>query len=284
MAKEHAVARSIYDAVTLSNGTRMPWLGVGTWQSADGREVEQSVRWALELGYRHVDTAAIYGNERGVGRAVRDSGVPREQMFVTTKVWNDAQRQGRDAVLRAFDDSLRKLGLDYVDLYLVHWPVKGRYKEAWHAMEEIYAGGRAKAIGVSNFLVHHLNDLLPDAQVAPMVNQVEFHPRLVPRDLMQLCRARGIVQQAWSPIMRGRVNDIPELRQIAGKHGKTVAQVVLRWDLQHGVVTIPKSVRKERLAENAGVFDFELSADEMSRIDSLDRGERTGADPDNFSF
>ena len=275
---------SIGDTVTLANGVKMPRLGLGTWKSAEGAEVEQSVRWALDIGYRHVDTAAIYGNERGVGSAVRDSGVPREQVFVTTKVWNDDQRAGRDAVLRAFDESLRRLGMDYVDLYLVHWPVKGMYKEAWRALETVYEGGRAKAIGVSNFLVHHLTDVLADARVKPMVNQVEFHPRLLQRDLMEFCRREAVVQEAWSPLMKGKVAEIPAIREIAAEHGKTPAQVVLRWNLQHGVVTIPKSVRRERLEENAALFDFQLAADEMAKIDALDRGKRVGADPDHFTF
>jgi methylglyoxal/glyoxal reductase len=277
-------ATSVHDTVGLHNGVRMPRLGLGTWKSAEGREVEQSVRWALEIGYRHVDTAAIYGNERGVGQAVRDSGVPREQVFVTTKVWNDDQRRGHDAVVRAFDESLRRLGFDYVDLYLVHWPVKGKYKEAWRALEKIYETGRARAIGVSNFLVHHLEDVVKDAAVVPMVNQVEFHPRLLQRELTQACRRHGIVQEAWSPLMKGKIANIPQLRELAEKYGKTVAQVVLRWNLQHGIVTIPKSVRRERLAENADLFDFEIAPDDVATIDALDRGERVGADPDNFSF
>jgi diketogulonate reductase-like aldo/keto reductase len=275
---------SITDTVSLANGVAMPRLGLGTWRSAEGAEVEQSVRWALEIGYRHVDTAAVYGNERGVGRAIRDSNVPRERVFVTTKVWNDDQRGGRDAVLRAFDESLRRLGMDYVDLYLVHWPVKGKYVEAWRALEQIYSSGRAKAIGVSNFLVHHLQDVLKAARVRPMVNQVEFHPRLVQRDLLDFCRKEAIVPEAWSPLMKGKAGEVPLLRELAEKYGKTPSQVVLRWDLQHGVVTIPKSVRRERLAENADLFDFELSADEMAKVDALDRGERIGADPDHFTF
>jgi methylglyoxal/glyoxal reductase len=275
---------SIGDLVSLGNGIGMPRLGLGTWRSSEGPEVERSVRWALELGYRHVDTAAIYGNERGVGRAIRDSGVRREDVFVTTKVWNDDQRAGHDAVLRAFDASLKRLGFDYVDLYLIHWPVKGKYVEAWRALEAIYAGGRAKAIGVSNFLVHHLEDLLRDASVAPMVNQVELHPRLVQPELTDYCRRHGIVPEAWSPLMKGKVADIAQIRDLAQKYGKTAAQVVLRWDLQRGIVTIPKSVRRERLAENADLFDFELTPQDLDAIDRLDRGERLGAHPDHFSF
>lgn len=279
-----AAARDVSDAVTLHNGVKMPWLGLGTWKSAEGAEVERAVRAALDLGYRHVDTAAVYGNERGVGRAVLESGVPREQVFVTTKVWNDAQRAGPATVKRAFDESLRRLDMDYVDLYLVHWPVKGKYKDAWRALEEIYATGRAKAIGVSNFMVHHLNDLLAVVDVVPMVNQVEFHPRLLQRELLELCRQNDIIEVAWSPLMRGKVEAIRELRDVAEKYGKTPAQVVLRWDLQHGVATIPKSVRRERLSENAEIFDFALSPQDMATIDSLERGQRTGPDPDNFTF
>ena len=278
------MAGNIADAVTLRNGVKMPLLGLGTWQSAEGSEVEQSVRWALELGYRHIDTAAIYQNERGVGRAVRDSRVPREQLFVATKVWNDDIRGGHDAVLRAIDTSLRKLDMDYVDLYLVHWPVKGKYKEAWRAMEKIHADGKAKSIGVSNFMVHHLKDLLPDARTAPMVNQVEMHPRLAQPELMAFCRENGIVQEAWSPLMKGKVGQIPQIQEIAKRHGKTAAQVALRWNIQHGVVTIPKSVKRERLIENAGIFDFQLTAQEMAAIDRLDVHERVGPDPDNFAF
>ena len=279
-----AAVQSIHDCAVLHNGVKMPWLGLGTWKSAEGAEVERAVRAALDLGYRHVDTAAVYGNERGVGRAVLESGVPREQVFVTTKVWNDAQRAGPAAVKRAFDESLRRLDMDYVDLYLVHWPVKGKYKDAWRALEEIYATGRAKAIGVSNFMVHQLNDLLAVVDVVPMVNQVEFHPRLLQRELLELCRQNDIVEVAWSPLMRGKVEAIRELRDVAEKYGKTPAQVVLRWDLQHGVATIPKSVRRERLSENAEIFDFALSPQDMATIDSLDRGQRTGPDPDNFTF
>ena len=277
-------ARSMTDAATLANGVKMPWLGLGTWQSTEGREVEDAVRIALEVGYRHVDTAAAYGNERGVGNAIRQSGVPRDQVFVTTKLWNDDQRKGYDAALRALDSSLEKLGMDYVDLYLVHWPVKGKYKEAWRAMERIYSEGRAKAIGVSNFMVHHLEDLLAGAGVVPMVNQVEWHPRLLRRPLLEYCAATRIQFESWSPLMKGKVGDVPEVAQIAGRHGKTPAQVVLRWNLQHGVVTIPKSVRRERIQENAGVFDFELSPDEVARIDALDQDQRVGPDPDNFAF
>lgn len=278
------MSNALTESVTLANGTKMPLLGLGTWQSAEGQTVKQAVRWAIEAGYRHIDTAAIYQNERGVGEAVRESGIARGELFITTKAWNDAQRAGKDAVRRAFDDSLAKLNMDYVDLYLVHWPVKGRYIETWQVMEEIYASGRARAIGVSNFMVHHLKDLLPHCKIKPMVNQIEFHPWLMNKDLMALDQREGIVHEAWSPLMQGKITTIPALQAIAKRVGKTVAQVTLRWMVQHGVVTIPKSVRRERIVENAGIFDFVLSAADMAAIDALDQNKRIGADPDNFSF
>ncbi len=272
------------DTVKLNNGVEMPWLGLGTWQASEGAEVQDAVRHALELGYRHIDTASIYGNERGVGAALRDSGVPRDDVFITTKVWNEDVRGGHDRVLRAFDASLERLGLETVDLYLVHWPVADRFVEAWRALEKLYADGRVRAIGVSNFLRHHLKALLADCHVVPAVNQIEHHPRLQQPDLLAFCREHGIVVEAWSPIMKGRVLQVPELREIGERHGKTAAQVTLRWNLQNGVVTIPKSVHRERIAENADLFDFELSDDEMATIASLDRGERIGADPDHIPF
>jgi len=268
--------------VKLHNGFEMPQFGLGVWRSEPGAETEQAVRWAIEAGYRHIDTAAIYQNEASVGKAVAESGVPREQVFVTTKVWNSDQ--GYDGALRAFQTSLNKLAMDYVDLYLIHWPVKGKFKETWRAFEHIYGEGRAKAIGVSNFLVHHLEDLLGSAKVKPMVNQVEFHPRLQQPELLAFDQKNEIAHEAWAPIMKGRVNDIPEIQAIAKTHGKTPVQVTLRWELQKGVVTIPKSVKQERIASNVDVFDFELSEKEMAAIDGLDRGERIGPHPDEIDF
>ena len=274
--------RSINETTTLHNQVKMPWLGLGVFQSEEGDEVEQAVRWALELGYRSIDTASIYGNEAGVGKAIKESGVPREDVFLTTKVWNTDQ--GFNETLDAFEASIERLQQDYIDLYLIHWPVQEKYKETWRALEQLYNQGRVRAIGVSNFLVHHLKDLLNDCEIVPMVNQVEFHPRLVQPTLLDFCRTEGIQVEAWSPIMRGKVLEIPELLAIAEKYNKTAVQIVLRWDIQHNVVTIPKSSRKDRLTANKEIFDFELTDEEMTLIDSLDRNERVGPDPDNFNF
>ena len=273
---------AITDAATLSNGVQMPWFGLGVFESKNGGEVEQAIHWALDHGYRSIDTAGIYGNEEGVGKAIRDSSVPREEIFLTTKVWNT--NQGYESTLQAFDASLKRLGVEYLDLYLIHWPVKDKYQQTWSALEQLYQEKKVRAIGVSNFLVHHLKNLLTGCQVKPMVNQVEFHPRLVQPTLMDFCRSEAIQLEAWSPIMRGKVMEIPEMVRIGEKYGKSPVQIALRWDLQHEVVTIPKSVKEDRIISNADIFDFELSEDEMTVIDQLDRGERVGPDPDNFNF
>ena len=272
----------IGDATTLHNGVRMPWLGFGSLYLPEGAAVEDAVHSALEAGYRHIDTAAVYGNEAGVGRAIRRSGIPREQIFVTTKVWN--QDQGYDTTLAALDASLKRLDLAYVDLYLIHWPVAKTVNDTWRALETICAAGKARAIGVSNFLQHHLEDLLPATRIAPMVNQVEFHPYLQQPALLAFCRAQRIQVQAWRPIMKGKVNDLPELIGLAKKYGKSPVQITLRWVLQRGVVAIPKSAQPERIRSNADIFDFELSPDDMQVIDGLDRNQRLGQDPDNFHF
>lgn len=277
------MASHLTDTTVLGNGVRMPWLGLGVWKAAEGQEVEQAVRTAIDIGYRSIDTAAVYGNEEGVGRAIRDSGISRDQLFITTKVWNSDQ--GYDSTLAAYEISLNKLGLDYVDLYLIHWPVKGKYKETWKALEHLYAEGRVRAIGVSNFHVHHLDDLLQDAVVKPMVNQVEYHPRLAQRELLAYCKANQIQMEAWSPLMQGKELISHELLVGLGqKYGKSPAQIILRWDLQNGVVTIPKSVTPSRIRENADIFDFALSAQDMELIDGLNLDTRVGADPDNFNF
>ncbi|CAG7652353.1 aldo/keto reductase [Paenibacillus allorhizosphaerae] len=269
------------DTTTLNNGVRMPWLGLGVWKTQEGDEVINAVKYAVKAGYRSIDTAAVYGNEAGVGQAIRECGVSRDQLFITTKVWN--ADQGYDQTLRAFDESRRKLGLDVIDLYLVHWPVKGKYKETWKALGKLYKDGHVRAIGVSNFQVHHLKDIIEDSGVVPAVNQVEFHPLLNQAELRSFCKQQSIQMEAWSPLMQGNL-DHPTLAKLAAKYGKTPAQIILRWDLQHGVVTIPKSVNEQRIIDNAKIFDFALSADDMALVDGMNQNKRFGADPDNFNF
>ena len=273
---------SIKDCAVLNNGVDMPWLGFGVFQVKDGQEVEQAVTSALEIGYRSIDTAAAYRNETGVGNALRAINIPRDEIFLTTKVWNEDQRKQR--TVAAFEESLERLQTDYVDLYLIHWPVEGYYQETWSAMQEIYASGRAKSIGVSNFMIHHLEDILSDGQIVPAVNQIEFHPYLVQPDLLQFCQDQTIRVEAWTPLVKGEIVNEPVAQRLGQKYGKTPAQIVLRWDIQHGVVTIPKSVRPQRMAENADIFDFELSKAEMKELDALDEGRRTGPNPYNFNF
>ena len=272
---------SLDSKVELLNGVGMPRLGLGVYRAKAGEEVENAVAAALKVGYRSVDTAAIYKNEEGVGRAIRASGVPREELFVTTKVWN--KDQGYDSTIRAFEASLSRLGMDYVDLYLIHWPGndRNRYKETYRAMEELYEQGRIRAIGVCNFQIHHLEDLMGSCRIKPMVNQVELHPLLTQKPLLEFCRKEGIQVESWRPLMDGKL-DLPLLQELAAKYGKTPAQIVIRWHLQHGLVTIPKSVRESRIRENADVFDFELEQEDMNRIDDLNENRRLGPDPDQF--
>ncbi|AVM07764.1 aldo/keto reductase [Bacillus sp. NEAU-CP5] len=271
---------------TLHNGVEMPWFGIGVFKVEEGAELVNAVKTALVHGYRSVDTAAIYGNEEGVGEGIRqglqEAGLKREDIFVTSKVWN--ADLGYEETLKAFDTSLEKLGLDYLDLYLIHWPVEGKYIDAWRALETLYQDGRIKAIGVSNFQIHHLKHLMKETEIKPMINQVEYHPRLTQKELLAFCTEQGIQLEAWSPLMQGQLLDHPVLQEIAEKYGKSAAQVILRWDLQNGVITIPKSTKKHRIEENANVFDFELSADDMKRIDDLNENLRVGPDPDNFDF
>ena len=279
-------AKNLQDRITLNNGTTMPWFGLGVFKVEEGPELVQAVKTAIKHGYRSIDTAAIYGNEEGVGQGIREglkeAGISREDLFVTSKVWNDDL--GYDETIAAYEASLEKLGLDYLDLYLIHWPVEGRYNAAWKALETLYEQGRVKAIGVSNFHIHHLEDLLKDAAVKPAINQVEYHPRLTQKELQTFCSSHGIQLQAWSPLMQGQLLSHPLLKDIADKHGKTPAQIILRWDLQNGVITIPKSTKAERIAQNADIFDFELTIEEMKQIDGLNENTRVGPDPDNFDF
>ncbi|KAB8137569.1 aldo/keto reductase [Gracilibacillus oryzae] len=273
---------SLQATTTLHNGVKMPWFGLGVFQVDDGEEVINSVKWALEHGYKSIDTAAIYKNEEGVGQAIKESGVPREELFITSKVWNGDQ--GYEETLKAFDTTLEKLGLEYLDLYLIHWPVpaQNKYKETWKAMEVLYKAGKIRAIGVSNFKEHHLDDLISEAEIVPMVNQVEYHPDLQQTSLHEFCKKHQIQLEAWSPLKQGQILADETITSIAKNHGKTTAQVVLRWDLQNGVVTIPKSVKKHRIHENADIFDFELTEEEMKMISQINKEERIGPDPDHF--
>lgn len=276
------MVNSLQDKATLHNGVEMPWFGLGVWKAENGEEVTNAVKSAIKNGYLSIDTAAAYKNEDGVGRGIKESGAKREDLFITTKVWN--ADQGYESTLAAFEESMKKLDLEYLDLYLIHWPVEGKYKDTWRALEKLYKDGKVKAIGVCNFQVHHLKDLMEDAEVAPMVNQVEYHPQLAQKELLQFCKDNQIQLEAWSPLMQGKLLDNPVLQEIADKYGKSTAHVILRWDLQNGVVTIPKSVKEHRIIGNAEVFDFELTAEDMEKIDSLNKEERIGPDPDNFDF
>ncbi|MCL2557712.1 MAG: aldo/keto reductase [Treponema sp.] len=267
--------------VKLNNGVEMPYLGLGTFRMKDGEEAYSAVKWALELGYRHIDTAAIYGNEASVGRAIKDSGLARGEVFVTTKLWNEDMRQGRQ--LSAIDESLGRLGMDYVDLYLVHWPVPGKYVESWQKVLEIYKSGKARAVGVSNFHVHHLQDIFAVSDIAPAVNQCECSPELTQVELADYCKGKGILFEPWSPMGQGNTLKDPRIAALAEKYGKTPAQIILRWGLQRGFANIPKSSSKERITENAGIFDFELcDADFQALFLSADK--RYGADPESFDF
>ncbi|MCQ6551672.1 aldo/keto reductase [Streptomyces sp. C10-9-1] len=271
-------------SITLNNGVTMPQLGFGVWQVPDD-EARTAVGTALEAGYRSIDTAAVYENEKGTGEAVAASGLPREELFVTTKLWNS--EQGRDATLRAFDASLGRLGLEYVDLYLIHWPMpaKDLYVETYRALEEIAAEGRARAVGVSNFLPEHLERLIGETSVVPAVNQIELHPQLQQAAAREVHARHGIATEAWSPLGQGRgLLEVPTVVAVAQKHGRSPAQVVLRWHLQLGNVVIPKSVTPSRIAENIDLFGFELDADDLAALAALDEGRRLGPDPALFSM
>ncbi|WP_164667886.1 aldo/keto reductase [Virgibacillus doumboii] len=271
---------NIQDTVTLNNGVKMPGFGLGVYKVEDGDTVVQSVKAALKHGYRSIDTASFYDNETGVGRGIKESGVPREELFVTSKVWND--QQGYENTLKAFDESLDKLGLEYLDLYLIHWPVKDKYKETWRALEKLYDEGKVRAIGVSNFHVHHLQDLMADSNVKPVIDQVEYHPHLTQTEVKAFCEKENIQLEAWSPLKKGRILDDPTISGLAEKYGKSPAQVILRWGVQNNVVLIPKSVNEHRIVENADIFDFALTDEEMKQISGLNKNERTGTNPDSF--
>ncbi len=263
--------------VKLNNGVELPQLGLGVWQAARGRETQDAIRWALARGYRHIDTARVYRNEEDVGEAVRRAELPREQIFITTKLWNDDQ--GFDSTLRAFEQSLKRLGLDYIDLFLIHWPVAKKRLESWEALERIYEEKRVRAIGVSNFLVPHLRELLDHAEVIPQVNQIELSPFLQRRDTLAFCKQHGIAVEAYSPLTRGQRLSHKVVLDVARRVQRTPAQVLLRWGLQKDAVVLPKSTHEARIAENAALFDFTLDAQAMQQLDALEENLTTGWDP-----
>jgi methylglyoxal/glyoxal reductase len=270
-------------SVTLHNGVTMPQIGLGVWQAKEGPEVEQAVLTALECGYRLIDTATIYHNEAGVGRAIKQSGVPREDIFLTTKVWNSDQ--GHDTTLAAFEKSLRMLDTEYLDLYLIHWPVpkQGKFIETWEAMEKLYADNRVRAIGVSNFKPQHLEELMGEAEIVPMVNQIELHPMLPQHETRDYCEIDDIQIESYSPLMQGGKllrNEV--ITSLARKYEKTPAQIILRWHIEQDLVVIPKSITPERIESNIDIFNFELAEEDMTAVEALADDTRVGADPDHF--
>lgn len=276
--------------VTLSNGVKMPQVGLGVYKTPAGEATENSVKMALQAGYRHIDTAALYENEESVGAGIRASGVPRDQIFLTTKLWNT--EQGYESTLAAFEESRKKLGVDYVDLYLIHWPRGNavvakegkKYIDTWRAFEKLYEEKKVRAIGVANFNIHHLDDIIGAGTVLPMVNQIELHPLNNQKQVRAYCASKKIYVEAWSPLGQGNLLSDATLKSIGEKYHKSPAQVIIRWDLQHGIITIPKSTHKERIEENANVFDFELSAEDMEKIDAMNTNTRYGPEPDSADF
>lgn len=271
--------------LTLNTGAEIPQLGIGVFK-VDDDECERVVSDALELGYRHIDTAMIYRNEAAVGRAIANSGIPRDELFVTTKIWNSDQ--GKDTTAAALETSLELLGLDSVDLYLIHWPapLREKYVETWLALEELAAAGRTKAVGVSNFEPEHLENILEAGSVVPAINQIELHPAFQQRAVRHVGEPHGIITEAWGPLGQGKYDlaELPGLGELATKHGKTIQQIVLRWHIQEGVVVFPKSVRKERMAENLDIFDFALDANDMNTMVAMDSGRRVGTHPDDGNW
>lgn len=271
---------SIAESVAvLNNGVKIPRLGLGVYQSPPGQLTRKAVEYALKIGYRHIDTARIYGNESDVGAAIRESGIKREDVFVTTKLWNGDQ--GNETALNAFDQSLKRLGLKYLDLYLIHWPVQNTRTQSWKALVQLLRDGKSRSIGVSNYTIHHLTELLESSSVVPAVNQVEFSPFLYQKELLDYCEKHKIQLEAYSPLTQGDKLNHPTLRQIGKSHGKTSAQVMLRWGLEHKLVTIPKSIHEERIRENAQIFDFHLTTNELNSLNSLNENFRNSWDPTN---
>jgi len=272
---------SIDTKIKLNNSVEMPIFGLGTYQTRSGKETQAAVLYALEAGYRLIDTAKIYGNEKDVGEVVRKSGIPREEVFITTKLWNSDH--GYEAAIAACEKSLKSLGLSYIDLYLIHWPVEGLRNETWTAMETLQKEGKCRAIGVSNYMIWHLEELLRSSSTVPAVNQVEFSPYLYQKDLLEFCRSHNIQLEAYSPLTKGQKLSDPKLVAIASRYSKSPAQMLIRWVLQHGVIVIPKSSKKERIFENADVFDFTISPEDKSVLDSFNENLRTSWDPSTAS-
>ncbi len=271
-----ASIQSPNSSLPTNQSVSVPVLGLGVWKSKP-KECYSSVLSALELGYRHIDTAAIYGNEEDVGKAIRDSKIPRKDIFLVTKLWN--ADQGYDSALRAIDRSLEKLGTNYVDMYLIHFPVSEKRKESWRALEKIKVEGKAKSVGVSNFMIPHLKELLSSSSLVPAMNQVEFHPFLNDSKLLQFCQEKGILLEAYSPLAHGQKLQDPRIGKLAASYGKTNAQILIRWSLQKGLVVIPKSVKSERIRENADVFDFQISDEDMKSMETWNEDFRTCWDP-----
>jgi len=265
----------------LSNGVNIPIIGFGTYRLENTIETTNIVKTALDIGYRHIDTASFYENEEAIGKAINSSSIKREDIFLVTKVWNSDQ--GYDKTIKAFDSSLKKLSTEYIDLYLIHWP-KDLSLDTWKAFESLYQSKKIRAIGVSNFMINQLDNIIENSEIVPMVNQIELHPMLIQNDLLDYCKNRNIQVEAWSPLMQGHINEIEEIKTLAYKYNKTPAQIVLRWNVQLGIVTIPKSSNIDRIKSNFQIFDFKLSDNDMDIINSLNNGSRIGPDPNNFDF
>jgi diketogulonate reductase-like aldo/keto reductase len=282
--------KSLTDTYELSNGVKIPCVGFGTWQTPDGETAVSSVKAAIAAGYRHIDTAAIYGNEEGVGRGIKESGVPRKEIFLTTKLWNT--EHGYEAALKAFEESARRLGTDYFDLYLIHWPNPAKFRSnwqeanagTWKAFEELYRAGKTRAIGVSNFHERHIEPLLKTAAIPPQVNQIRLCPGDTQDEVVAYCRKKNILLEAYSPLGVGEIFKVPQMRRLAEKYGKSIAQICIRWSLQMGFLPLPKSITPERIRENAQVFDFELSEDDVKLIAGLKGCVGYSADPDTTNF
>ncbi|MFA7671865.1 MAG: aldo/keto reductase [Sphaerochaetaceae bacterium] len=272
--------KSLADTVTLNNGVQMPGLGLGVFKIGDGSPVKNAVKAALNLGYKSFDTAAMYRNEEGVGEAIKESGTDRKELFLTTKVWND--EQGYDKTIKSFERSLKYLQTDYVDLFLIHWPIRTKFVETWKALETLYEEKRVRAIGVCNFYVEDLKLLLDSSKIVPVVNQIELHPLLTQLKIREFCRQNGIAVEAWGPLLRGNL-DVPLFNELAEKHKNTKAQIVLRWHIQNEIIVIPKTVHPHRLRENIDIFDFSLDSEEMKMIDSLNENKRFGPAPEDFN-